>query len=100
MRSRYLSLLLLVVAPGMATTIISLSYMFPEWKALDASYQNYTQVANSNSKVQDLLIAQAAENRHRINCFAEGIGAILGLVIFAIGIHGICSLKSNNSSHR
>lgn len=99
MRSRYLSLLLLVVAPGIATTIISLSYMFPEWKALDASYQNYTQVAKSpNRTVQDLLIAQAAENRHRINCFAEGIGAILGLAIASIGIHGICILKSDRSS--
>jgi hypothetical protein len=96
---RYLSLLLLVVLPGIATTTISLYYMFPEWKALDASFQKYTQVAKSpNSKVQDLSIAQAAENRHRINCFAEGIGAILGLVIVSIGVHGICNLDLNKSN--
>ncbi|PSB01699.1 hypothetical protein [Merismopedia glauca] len=99
MKWRYLSLLMLVVVPGIATTTISLYYMFPEWKALDASYQNYTQVAKSpNSKVQDILIAEAAENRHRLNCFAEGIGTILGLVIISIGIHGICTLSPSKSS--
>jgi hypothetical protein len=94
MKWRYLSLLLLVVVPGIMTAMISLFYLFPEWQALDRSYQNYVRIVKSpNSKVQDILIAEAAENRHRINCFAEGIGVLLGIVIISIGVHGICNLN-------
>jgi hypothetical protein len=94
MKWRYLSLLLLVVVPGIMTVMISLYYLFPEWQALDRSYQNYARIAKfPDGKVQDILIAEAAENRHRINCFAEGIGALLGIVIISVGVHGICSLN-------
>ncbi|NJN32798.1 MAG: hypothetical protein HC824_22090, partial [Synechococcales cyanobacterium RM1_1_8] len=34
---------------------------------------------------------QQAETRHRLNCFAEGIGVLLGGIWMSIGIHGICT---------
>jgi hypothetical protein len=46
--------------------------------------------------MSELFVAQAAENRHRINCFAEGLGVLLGMGIAAIGIHGICTLPKKN----
>jgi hypothetical protein len=93
MSSRVLTLLVLVVFPGAAFTGISAFYLFPEWVVLDKSYQNYQRLAQMpTSSLRDLSVAQAAENRHRFNCFAEGVGVLLGGVITSIGIHGICTL--------
>jgi len=84
-------LLVLVVLPGFAASTISSYYLLPEWVALEAAYQHYQELAQSpSSTMRDLSIAQAAEHRHRTNCFAEGVGVLLGGVIAAIGIHGIC----------
>ena len=95
MNIRVLVLLLTVVIPGFAATSISTYYLFTEWSELDASRRSYDKVAQSPSAtIQQLSIAQAAETRHRINCFAEGVGVLLGGVIFAIGIHGICAQSS------
>ncbi|MBW4622077.1 MAG: hypothetical protein KME17_22330 [Cyanosarcina radialis HA8281-LM2] len=99
MKPRYLVLLVLVVLPGIATTGICVYYLFPEWAALDASYQRHERVAKSPTReIEDLAIAQAAENRHRINCFAEGVGALLGIAIMSIGIHGMCTIPKSETS--
>lgn len=96
---RRLSLLLFVILPGLTVTSVSLFYMFPEWIALEASHQNFKQVAqNPASSLTEVYIAQAAENRHRINCFAEGVGVLFGLSIFAIGVHGMCLIPEKKSS--
>lgn len=93
MSIRILVLLGLVVIPGAALTSISTYYLFPEWATLTKSYQNVQALAQTpTSSSRDLSLAQAAENRHRLNCFAEGVGVLLGTVVAAIGIHGICTL--------
>jgi len=93
MKLRKTILLLLVVLPGFAASAASAYYLFPEWIALEAAYQSYQELSQSpSSTIRDLSIAQAAEQRHRVNCFAEGVGVLLGGVIVAIGIHGICTL--------
>ena len=90
-------LLLAVVLPGTAATSLSTYYLIPEWAVLEASYKNYRMVAKSRSStIRELSIA-AAENRHRINCFAESVGVLLGGVITVIGIHGICTQSSHKS---
>lgn len=93
--NRTLVLLTLTIAPGLGAVMLSSFFLFPEWAALDKSYQNYAKLAATNASVKDLSIAESAEMRHRLNCFAEGIGVLLGGVIFAIGVHGICTLPKN-----
>ena len=83
-------LFLTVVLPGITFVSVSTYYLLPEWVVLDASFKSYDRVAKSQSStMRDVFIAQSAENRHRINCFAEGVGVLLGSGIFAIGMHGI-----------
>ncbi len=95
MNIRAIALLITVVIPGLAATSLSAYYLFPEWKALEASFKAYEKLAKSpGATIEQLSIAQAAETRHRINCFAEGVGVLLGGAIFAIGIHGICAQSS------
>lgn len=94
MRLKVLILLLTSVLPGLGAIAISGYYVFPEWTALDRSYRNYQTLAAQGQGQRELSIAQAAETRHRINCFAEGIGVLLGGIIFSIGVHGLCMLPS------
>jgi hypothetical protein len=80
------------ILPGALATIASGYYLFPDWAALDNAHRNLDRVAQSNPSVQALIVAQAAEERHRINCFAEGMGVLVGGIWMAIGVHGICTM--------
>jgi hypothetical protein len=95
-------LLWFVVFAGAMGSAISVFFLLPEWATLTASYQNYQRLAMlPDSTVRELAIpvpggvanAEAAENRHRLNCFAEAIGVLIGDAIASIGIHGICTLS-------
>jgi hypothetical protein len=98
MTVRALILILFAVLPGSCFAGFSAYTLFPEWAALTASHQRYMQVANSSAPTAiDLSIAQAAETRHRLNCFAEGVGVLLGNGILAIGLHGLCTLPQRAS---
>ena len=94
MRLQVLILLLTSVLPGLTAVGVSGYYVLPEWVALDKSYRNYQTLAAQGQGQRELSIAQAAEVRHRINCFAEGVGVLLGGIIFSIGVHGLCTLPS------
>jgi hypothetical protein len=96
--NRVLLLLVTTIAPGLGAIAISTFYLFPEWAALDRAYRNYEQLSRSGAGARELSIAQSAEVRHRINCFAEGIGVLLGGVIVAIGVHGLCVLPEKKSN--
>ena len=92
-KTRILILLLLVVMPGFLVSAVCAYYLIPEWAALTASYQNYRRVSESpNATEKEILIARTAQEIHRINCFAEGVGLLLGGIIVSIGIQGICIL--------
>ena len=90
-KSRILILLFLVVLPGLSASAVSGYYLIPEWAALTASYQNYRRISESPSATEtQISIARTAQEIHRINCFAEGVGLLLGWIIVSVGIHGIC----------
>jgi hypothetical protein len=91
---KVLILLLTSVLPGLGAVSISGYYVLPEWVMLEKSHQNYQTLAVQGHSIRELDIAQAAEIRHRINCFAEGVGVLLGGIIFSIGVHGICTLPN------
>lgn len=90
------------IAPGLFFAGISTYYLFQDWAALDRSFQSFSQLSvklsqSAQPTVPQLLIAKAAEDRHRINCFAEGIGVLAGWGIAAIGIHSLCAIQNPKS---
>lgn len=89
--------MLSAIVPGLGAIAISAYYLFPEWMALDKSYRNYQELAVSGAGARELTIAEAAETRHRINCFAEGVGVLMGGILVAIGVHGLCTLPKDPS---
>ncbi|MEG5044049.1 hypothetical protein [Microcoleus sp. B4-C1] len=74
---RTIILLLFVVLPGFSASAVRSYYLIPEWAALTASNQNYRRVSESPAAGErEILIAKTAQEIHRINCFAEGVGLL------------------------
>jgi hypothetical protein len=92
MALRVLTLLFATILPGLAAVGVSGYYVLVDWAALDQAHRNYTKLAETGAGLRELSIAEAAEMRHRINGFAEGVGVLLGGVIVSVGVHGLCGL--------
>ncbi len=89
---RFTLLLLTTVLPGLAAIVVSGYFVMVDWVALSQAHARVEQVAQSPDRtIEAISIAQQAETRHRINCFAEGVGVLLGGIWTSIGIHGICT---------
>jgi hypothetical protein len=89
---RAVALWLLVVLPGAATVVVSGYFLLQDWAALNAAFVRFQQESRSAADLRAIFVAEAQQNLHRINCFAEGVGVLLGAILAAIGIHGICML--------
>jgi hypothetical protein len=80
------------VIPGVAVTAICLYYAFADWAALQGAYRNFMAVAGSGAGMREVFVAEAAQNVHRVNLFADGVWALLGAILAGIGVHGLCVL--------
>jgi hypothetical protein len=87
---RTTTLTLTTILPGLCFAGYSAYYLFQDWGRLTQAYQRLASLNNSQATVQQIMLVQGAEERHRINCFAEGVGVLAGWTIVAIGVHGIC----------
>ena len=83
-------LLLVLIVPGIAGFVFCLYYALLDWAALQKAYTQFERIASSSRDQSTLFIAEAKQNIHRINLFADVVWALLCAVIAAIGIHGLC----------
>jgi hypothetical protein len=87
-------ILSLVVLLGVTATLVSGYYVFQDWAALNMYYAKWEKLVMSNADMRSLFIAEANQNAFRINCFADGVGVLLGAILAAIGVHGLCTKRS------
>ncbi|MEO0536849.1 MAG: hypothetical protein AAF215_23680 [Cyanobacteria bacterium P01_A01_bin.123] len=83
--------LFLVVSLGVAGSVVFTYYAFIDWALLDDAYLNFSNIAQNSPELTTLFTAEAEQNIHRINLFAEGVWALQSAVFAAIGLHGICT---------
>jgi hypothetical protein len=93
-------LLSLVTLLGLLAASVSGYYLLRDWSALNQSYARFEQLALRGSDLRAVFIAEAQQNVFRINCFAEGVGVLLGGILAAIGLHGLCLLPRSRSTAR
>ena len=69
-----------------------------DWAELQRVYAHFARVAGSSNDMSVLFVAEARQNIHSINLFADVVWALLGAILAAIGIHGLCvtSARSEN----
>ena len=79
------------VLPGLAATLVSGYYVFQDWGSLNRSWARWETLAYSRGDTHLLSVAEVQQNAFRINCFADGVGVLLGLILLAIGLHGLLS---------
>ena len=84
-----LSLFFFAVLPGLAAALVSGYYVFQDWGSLNRSWARWEKLAYSRGDAHLLSIAETQQNAFRINCFADGVGVLLGLILLAIGLHGL-----------
>ncbi|HEY3378424.1 MAG TPA: hypothetical protein VGL77_13115 [Armatimonadota bacterium] len=82
-------LLLFTVVPGVIGFLIFGGYAIIDYAALQQAYGQFEQAAHVG-RVTAIMVAEAQQNIHRINLFAEGVWALLSALIAAVGLHGLC----------
>ncbi len=82
-------LLLLTVLPGLAGVVVFSYYALVDWSALQSAYAHFEQVASKSPEMRTVFVAEAEQNIHRLNLFADGVWALLSAILGAIGLHGL-----------
>lgn len=98
MRQRRGLLLLLLVLPGMGWFCVCLYYALRDWAELQRAYSQFSRIAETSSDLRTVFTAESKQNIHRINLFADGVWALLGAIVAAIGIHGLCVIAQNQDA--
>ncbi|WP_439344682.1 hypothetical protein [Vacuolonema iberomarrocanum] len=92
---RHIVLLVLLIAPGILGVLVFGYFALIDWEALMRTYSAFETAAQTSTNMSVLFTAEAQQNIHRINLFAEGVWVLLSAIIAAIGIHGMCIPKRN-----
>jgi hypothetical protein len=80
-------LFLLTLIPGIAGVAIFGYYSLVDWRQLDLAFVAYQKVLQNSTELSAIFKAEAAQNIHRINVFADGVWTLLSAILSAIGIH-------------
>ena len=96
MRLRTCLLLGLLIVPGVMGAAFCFYHALIEWAALQQAQGNFERIASNTSNLNALFVAEAKQNIHRINLFAEVVWALLCAILAAIGLHGLCYLGRKN----
>jgi hypothetical protein len=86
---RWLALLAVVLA-GLAVIVVCGYLLMRDMASLQFYFAQFNGLADGFSSDRELLIADAREKTYRINTFANGIAVLLGAILAAIGVHGLC----------
>jgi hypothetical protein len=86
--------LALIVLAGLATTGVSGFYLLHDWAMLGRAYGQFERLARSGADARTLMVADFYHDAFRLNCFAEGVGVLLGALLAAVGLHGLCLLPA------
>ena len=89
---RLIALIVLLIVPGVIVVVLCTQYAQKDWAQLQAAYQHFRALAEANASLRAIIVAEAAQNAHRLNLFAEGTGMLLGALLAGLGIHGLCTM--------
>lgn len=70
---------------GLAACLASAYYVFADWHALNVFYARFELLVRSNAPERSLFIAATEQAAFRLNCFADGVGVLLGAILAALG---------------
>ena len=95
---KWSALALLLIAPGLAIMVGCGYYLLVDWGALQTSYQHLENLVAQNADLRQLFIADAQQDAHRTNMFAEGVWFLLAALLAGLGVHGLCVMPRRAKS--
>jgi hypothetical protein len=81
-------LLIIITIGGIAGVLFFAYWTFIDFAHLQKAYAQFARLTPQSS-VQTILLAEARQNIHRINVFADGTWTMMCALIAAIGVHGL-----------
>lgn len=83
-----------LIVPGVCGCAFCFYFALIDWHALQSAQANFQNVAAHSKDLSALFVAEANQNIHRINVFADVVWALLGAILAAIGLLGLCVLNA------
>jgi hypothetical protein len=84
-------LVLLVLVPGLLASGVCGYFLLKDWAALRDAFPRL-EAARQHGDHRAIVAADSIDRVYRTNCFADGVGVLLGALLFAVGVHGLCTL--------
>jgi len=86
-------LLAFITLAGLCACTVSGYYALQDWHALNVHYARFERLCNSAADLRSIVIADAQQNAFRVNVFADGTWVLLGAILAAVGVHGLCVVE-------
>jgi hypothetical protein len=84
---RRLAMVILLLL-GLIGVVVFGWFAVQDWAALCKAYGRFQHLSAAHADLRTLFAADAVQNNHRINLFAEGVWALLSAILAGIGLHG------------
>jgi hypothetical protein len=85
-------MLFALVVIGVSGVVFFGYFTLQDWAALQKNYASIARLT-AQPPTGAILLADARQNMHRINVFADGTWTLLCAIIAAIGVHGLAVTK-------
>ncbi len=85
----------LVIALGLGGVLLFGYYTVVDFALLRGAYAHLLKLTPSSS-VQTILLAEAQQNAHRINVFADGTWTLLSAILVVLGLNGLANLMRSS----
>lgn len=87
---RNLALIICLIIPGVLFAVVCGYFALVDFAQLQKDYSHYQAVVNSGAGIRAVFVAYSGQEIHRTNLFADGVWALLSLVIAGVGALGLC----------
>ena len=88
--------LLLVTLAGFLVVGTCAVFLMADWQALSGAFTRLEAAVAAQRDLRAITIAQGFDHIYRINCFADGVGVLLGAILAAISALGLDTYGSRS----
>jgi len=86
----------LLILPGIAAAAIFGGMASQDYLVLMPAYEALGDGIQTGKPLRDIVAADAMQNVHRINVFAEGTWALLGALMASLGVHALLVMRKSS----
>jgi len=97
MTRRTIALVVLLIIPGLVVAVASSYFAVQDWLLLIEAHEGFRAQVASEAALREVYIADAVQDMHRINLFADVVWALQGVILGGLGVCGLCLLPASSA---